>query len=327
MGGGVCWLDYNNDGWLDLFAVNSLRRRRHAASGEAHGGLPQSALFQNVHGKFVERHGARRTPASGSKGTGCVAADLNGDGYTDLVVTTATGVELLWNNGNGTLHARARARTGSPVRLVLERVGRGRERRRPARPLRRRLHEHGRPRSPSSIAGFPTNYQGVRDLLYLNEGNGPDGRARFKEVGVEGGPRVVALPPRPRRDLHRRERRRPPRSLRRERRGSERALHQRARRPARLPLRRRGEGVRRRRPERRAWASPRATSTATAVRISSSRTHAARRTPPTRARSSPGGETGVRARDDEVRDGARPQGDGRLGRLVRRPRQRRQAPT
>ncbi len=23
MGGGLCWLDYDNDGWLDLFAVNS----------------------------------------------------------------------------------------------------------------------------------------------------------------------------------------------------------------------------------------------------------------------------------------------------------------
>ena len=39
----------------------------------------------------------------------------------------------------------------------------------------------------SSIAGFPTNYEGVRDLLFLNEGNGPNGRARFKEVGVEAG--------------------------------------------------------------------------------------------------------------------------------------------
>jgi hypothetical protein len=37
-------------------------------------------------------------------------------------------------------------------------------------------------RIQTSIAGFPTNYQGVRDLLYLNEGNG-----RFKEVGVQAG--------------------------------------------------------------------------------------------------------------------------------------------
>jgi hypothetical protein len=42
-------------------------------------------------------------------------------------------------------------------------------------------------RNVNSIAGFPTNYQGVRDLLYLNEGNGPNGRAHFKDVGVEAG--------------------------------------------------------------------------------------------------------------------------------------------
>ena len=23
MGGGLCWLDYDSDGWLDLFVVNS----------------------------------------------------------------------------------------------------------------------------------------------------------------------------------------------------------------------------------------------------------------------------------------------------------------
>ena len=39
----------------------------------------------------------------------------------------------------------------------------------------------------NSIAGFPNNYEGVRDLLFLNEGNGPNGHARFKEVGVEAG--------------------------------------------------------------------------------------------------------------------------------------------
>ncbi len=40
---------------------------------------------------------------------------------------------------------------------------------------------------PNSIAGFPSNYAGVRDLLYLNEGNGANGHARFREVGVQAG--------------------------------------------------------------------------------------------------------------------------------------------
>ena len=33
------------------------------------------------------------------QGDGCVAADLNGDGRTDLVVTTTNGVDILWNDG------------------------------------------------------------------------------------------------------------------------------------------------------------------------------------------------------------------------------------
>ncbi len=36
------------------------------------------------------------------QGDGCVAGDLNGDGHTDLVVTTTTGVKLLWNTGHDT---------------------------------------------------------------------------------------------------------------------------------------------------------------------------------------------------------------------------------
>jgi hypothetical protein len=185
MGGGVCWLDYNNDGRLDLFAVNSYADVD-MPEWEAHGGLPQSALFENVGGKFVNVSNASHAGIR-VKGTGCVAADLNGDGYTDLIVTTATGVVVLWNNGNGTFTQNAHALgidapygwySGAAVADV---------------------NGDGRPDIfiagytnmddpvTNSIAGFPTNYEGVRDLLFLNEGNGPNGRPRFKEVGVAAG--------------------------------------------------------------------------------------------------------------------------------------------
>ena len=106
MGGGVCWLDYDNDGWLDLFAVNSYTDSQYALWQE-HGGAPTSQLFHNEHGRFVNV-----TKSSGAglpvRGNGCVAADLDGDGHTDLFVTTATDDVLLWNNGNGTFTEGAR---------------------------------------------------------------------------------------------------------------------------------------------------------------------------------------------------------------------------
>ena len=40
---------------------------------------------------------------------------------------------------------------------------------------------------PGSAAGFPNNFQGVRDLLYLNAGRGKGGHARFREVGRQAG--------------------------------------------------------------------------------------------------------------------------------------------
>ena len=50
MGGGLCWLDYDGDGWLDLFVVNSYADADRARY-ESDGGLPRSALFHNVGGR------------------------------------------------------------------------------------------------------------------------------------------------------------------------------------------------------------------------------------------------------------------------------------
>ena len=97
MGGGVCWFDYDNDGWLDLYVVNSYADLD-IPKWEESGGMPRNALFHNEKGRFVDV-----SKGSGAdlqlRGNGCVAADLDGDGRTDLYVTSVGPDALLWNDG------------------------------------------------------------------------------------------------------------------------------------------------------------------------------------------------------------------------------------
>jgi hypothetical protein len=190
MGGGVCWLDYDGDGWLDLFVVNSYATAD-VGYWSRHGGLPRSALFHNVRGSFVNV--SKQSGADlAVRGEGCVAADLNGDGRTDLVVTTDSGAKLLWNNGDGTFTEGAKA-AGIDVpgwyagAAVADVNGDGRP------DLFVAGYTDLNAPVPNAITGFPSNLEGKRDLLYLNEGNDSHGRATFREVGVQAGLEAVSF--------------------------------------------------------------------------------------------------------------------------------------
>ena len=184
MGGGLCWLDYDIDGWIDLFVVNSYADSN-IGGWQTHGGLPRSALFHNVRGKFVNVS-ARSGANVATRGNGCVAADFNGDGYTDLYVTSAVDDALFWNNGDGTFSEGARTagiasfgwHSGAAVADV---NGDGRP------DLFVAGYTDTNAPLPTSPAGFPTNHQGVRSELYLNEGADAHGRSRFREVGAAAG--------------------------------------------------------------------------------------------------------------------------------------------
>ena len=95
MGGGLCWLDVDRDGWLDLFVTDTW------SDGEwglwnAAGGLPTTRIFANLGGRFEERT-EQWGAGYEARANGCVAADFDRDGWTDLYVTTARSNLLLWN--------------------------------------------------------------------------------------------------------------------------------------------------------------------------------------------------------------------------------------
>lgn len=190
MGGGLCWLDFDGDGWFDLFVVNGYAQQE-AGRWEDEGGLPRSALFRNEGGTFTDV-----SAESGAdlvlRGQGCVAADLDQDGHTDLYVTADGANALLWNEGDGTFvegaemagveafgwhTGAAAADVNGDSRIDLYVAG----------------YANVAIPNPDALGGFPRTYQPVRDLLFLNTGRDATGRAGFREVGVEAGLEAVEL--------------------------------------------------------------------------------------------------------------------------------------
>lgn len=105
MTGGVAVLDYDNDGWLDIFLVNGAKIR----SGQPEQEAPDKSapeywnrLYRNnKDGTFsdvTEKAGVRGVGYS----MGVAVGDYDNDGFEDILVTNLGSVILYHNNGDGT---------------------------------------------------------------------------------------------------------------------------------------------------------------------------------------------------------------------------------
>ncbi len=94
---GVCFFDYDNDGYQDIFFVNGSSRKMIAA-----GHPPHDYLFHNNgDGTFTDVTEKAHLGDSGWH-TGCTTGDYNNDGFEDLFVSNWGPNKLYRNNGNGT---------------------------------------------------------------------------------------------------------------------------------------------------------------------------------------------------------------------------------
>ncbi len=97
-GSGVCLLDYDNDGWLDIYLVNG-------STFEAHSGKaspPHAALFHNNHDGTFTDVTEKAGVANDRWGLGCAVGDYDNDGFPDLYVTNIGANRLYHNNHDGT---------------------------------------------------------------------------------------------------------------------------------------------------------------------------------------------------------------------------------
>ena len=94
-GGGAAFFDYDNDGDLDLYAVNGST----VATYRQRSG-PGNALYRNANNGTFAEVGAAAGVDDRGWGMGCTVGDIDGDGYRDLYITNY-GPNTLYHNQGG----------------------------------------------------------------------------------------------------------------------------------------------------------------------------------------------------------------------------------
>jgi enediyne biosynthesis protein E4 len=97
MGGGVAFLDYDCDGWLDVYLTNAPTAQSFKA-----GRLPANRLYRNNHDGTFTDVSEKAGVAFRGWSFGVSVADYNNDGFPDIYLTNFGANTLYRNNGDGT---------------------------------------------------------------------------------------------------------------------------------------------------------------------------------------------------------------------------------
>ncbi len=180
MGGGLCWLDFDNNGWLDLYVVNS-HALHEVELWESMGGLPRNALFRNRGDGTFEDVSAGSGADLALRGNGCIAGDINQDGRVDIYITADGPNRLLLNQGNNAFIEAAEqfgiaAPEWSSAAAMGDYDGDG------LVDLYVASYIDLEKTVPEPIGLFPQDYLGLSDHLYRNKGDGT-----FEDVAQQAG--------------------------------------------------------------------------------------------------------------------------------------------
>ncbi len=99
MGGGLGFIDYDNDGWLDIYFVNGSTLE---AEQQGNSQTTNRLYRNNGSGMFTDVTEKARVGGNRRWGMGVCIGDVNNDGFDDLYVTNYGPNVLYLNNGDGT---------------------------------------------------------------------------------------------------------------------------------------------------------------------------------------------------------------------------------
>jgi hypothetical protein len=101
VGGGAVFLDYDQDGFLDLY-VSTGSYTENLSEGERPEGIHINRLYRNRQNGTFEDVTEKAGVGHDGYGMGMTVGDLNNDGYPDIYVTNYGPNVLYLNNGDGT---------------------------------------------------------------------------------------------------------------------------------------------------------------------------------------------------------------------------------